>query len=155
MRPRSTESSLPWIGRHCVLTCGQSWPIMPSFYSSSSLSRPSSLSSWLSTSLHHLHRSDHQGSPLTLYCFYLTSGDTGYFVWGGGGGGVGGGGGGGDVVIGYSVFFFFFFFVVLVLVVCSIFSCSTYWLCFVFSISCSCRWCLGLVSVYFVSHFYD
>ena len=55
----------------------------------------------------------------------------------------GGGGGGGDVVIGYSVFFVLFI-VVLVLVVCSIFSCSAYWLCFVFSIACSCRWCLGL-----------
>ena len=56
------------------------------------------------------------------------------------------GGGGGDVVIGYSVFFCFFvlFIVVLVLVVYSIFSCSAYWLCFVFSIACSCRWCLGL-----------
>ena len=86
MRPRSTESSLPRIWRRCVLTCGQSWPIRPSFYSSSSLCRPSSASSWLPTSLHHLHRSDLQGSSFTLYCFHLTSADTGHFVWGGGGG---------------------------------------------------------------------
>ena len=93
MRPKRTESSLPRIWRHCVLTCGQSWPIRQSFFSSSSLCRPSSPSSWLSTSLHHLHRSDHQGSPLTLYCFYLASEDIGYFVWG-------------DAVIGYHVFVF-------------------------------------------------
>ena len=35
--------------------------------------------------------------------------------------------------------------VVLVLVVYSIFSCFAYLFCFVFSITCSCRWCLGLV----------
>ena len=34
---------------------------------------------------------------------------------------------------------------VLVLVVYSIFSCFAYLSCFVFSITCSCRWCLGLV----------
>ena len=111
MRPKSTESSLPRIWRRCVLTCRQSLPIRPSFFSSSSLCRPSSPSSWLSSSL---HRSDPQGSPLTLYCFYLTSEDTGYFVWGGGGGG----GGCGDRVPCFCVLFI----VVLVLVVCSIFS---------------------------------
>ena len=58
MKPRSTESSLPRIWRRCMLTCGQSLPIRSSFYSNSSLCRPSSPSSWLSTSLHHLHRSD-------------------------------------------------------------------------------------------------
>ena len=67
---------------------------------------------WLSSSLHHLHRSDLQGSPLTLYCFYLTSEDTGYFVWGGGGGGCG------DRVLCFCVLFI----VVLVLVVCCLFS---------------------------------
>ena len=66
MRPRSTESSLPRIWRRCVLTCGQSCPIRPSFFSSSSLCRPSSPSLWLSTSPHHLHRSDHQGVPYPL-----------------------------------------------------------------------------------------
>ena len=119
MRPKSTESSLPRIWRRCVLTCGRSWPIRPSFYSSNSLCRPSSPSSWRSTSLHHLHRSDLQGSPLPLYCFYLASEDTGYFVWE-----VRtldilfGRGGYGDRVLCFCVLFI----VVLVLVVCSIFS---------------------------------
>ena len=31
--------------------------------------------------------SDHQGSPPHLYCLFIASGDTGYFVWGGGGSG--------------------------------------------------------------------
>ena len=31
-----------------------------------------------------------RGVPFTLYCFFIASGDTGYFVWGGGGGGVSG-----------------------------------------------------------------
>ena len=113
MRPKSTESSSPRIWRRCVLTCRRSWPIRPSFYNSSSLCRPSSPSSWPSTSLH-LHRSDLQGSSLTLFCFYLASANTGYFVWGGGGGG----GGCGDRVPRFCVLFI----VVLVLVVCSIFS---------------------------------
>ena len=95
MRLRSTASSLHRIWRLCVLICGRSWPIRPSFFSSSSLCRHRSPSSWLSTSPHHHHRSDHQGSPLHLYCLFLASGDTGYFVWGGEGGGGGGGGGGG------------------------------------------------------------
>ena len=59
---------------------------------------------------HHLHRSDLQGSSLTLYCFPLTSADTGYFVWGGGGCG--------DRVLCFCVLFI----VVLVLVVCCLFS---------------------------------
>ena len=57
-------------------------------------------------------------------------------------------GGGGDILFGYSIFMFCyccFGFVVLVLVVYSIFNCFTNWVCFVFSIACSCRWCLGLV----------
>ena len=94
MRPRSTESLLHRIWRLCVLICGRSWPIRPSFFSSSSLCRHRSPSFWLSTSLHHHHRSDHQGSPLHLYYLFLASRDTGYFVWGGGGGG-------GGVVIGF------------------------------------------------------
>ena len=84
MRPRSTESSSHRIWRPSVLICGLSWPIRSSFFSSSSPCRPRSHSSWPSTSLHH-HRSDHQGSPLHLYCLFIASGDTGYFVWGGGG----------------------------------------------------------------------
>ena len=101
MRPRSTESSLHRIWRLCVLICGWSWPIRPSFFSSSSLCRHRSPSSWLSTDLHHHHRSDHQGSPLHLYCLFLANGETGYLF--------GGGGGGGGVVIG----FFFLFYLVM------------------------------------------
>ena len=105
MRPRSTESSLLRIWRRCVLTCRQFWPIRPSFSSSSDLCRPSSHSSWLSTSHHRLHRSDIQGSSLTLYVFILPVGTLDILF--------GGGGGGGDVVFGYSVFFFFFVFCLL------------------------------------------
>ena len=83
MRPRSTESSSHRIWRLYVLICGLSWPIRPSFFSSSSPCRPRSHSSWPSTSLHHHHRGDHQGSPLHLYYLFIASGDTGYFVWGG------------------------------------------------------------------------
>ena len=83
MRPKSTESLSHRIWRLYVLICGRSWPIRPSFFSSSSPCRHRSPSSWLSTSLHHHHRSDHQGSPLHLYCLFLASGDTGYFFWGG------------------------------------------------------------------------
>ena len=144
MRLRSTESLLLRIWRRCVLTCRQFWPIRPSSYSSSRLCRPSLLSSWRSTSHHHLHRSDIQGSSLTLYFFFLTSGDTGSFVWGG------------DILFeDYFLCFVYryFGFVVLVLVVYSIFSFFfAYWLCFVFSIAYSCRWCLGLVLVFFASH---
>ena len=61
----------------------------------------------------------------------------------------GGGGGGGGIFCLGTLFLCFvyccFGFVVLMLVVYSIFSCFTYWVCFVFSIACSCRWCLGLV----------
>ena len=64
MRPRSTESSLHRIWKLCVLIWGRSWPIRPSFFSSSSLCRLSSPSSWLFTSLHH-RRSDRHGSPFT------------------------------------------------------------------------------------------
>ena len=40
-----------------------------------------------------------RGVPFTLYCLFIASGDTGYFVWGGGGGGGGVVGGvGGDRV---------------------------------------------------------
>ena len=83
MRPMSTESSSHRIWRLYVLTCGLSWPIRPSFFSSSRPCRPRSHSSWPSTSLHHHHRTDHQGSPLHLYYLFLASADTGYFVWGG------------------------------------------------------------------------
>ena len=71
---QSTESSLLRIWRRCVLTCRQFWPIRPSSYSSSRLCRPSLLSSWRSTSHLHLHRSDVQGSPLTLSIFILPVG---------------------------------------------------------------------------------
>ena len=59
MRPRSTESSLHRIWRLCVLICRRSWPIRPSFFSSSSRCRHRSPCSWLSTIPHHHHRSDH------------------------------------------------------------------------------------------------
>ena len=45
----------------------------------------------------------------------------------------------------YVLFITVFGFFVLVLVVYSIFSCFAYLFCFVSSIACSCRWCLGLV----------
>ena len=65
-------------------------------------------------------------------------------------GGGGGGGGCGDRVPRFCVLFI----VVLVLVVCSIFSVFRILVVFFFCISC-CYWlCLGLVSVYFVSHLY-
>ena len=57
------------------------------------------------------------------------------------------------MVIGYHVFCVLFI-VVLVLVVFSIFCVFCILVCSVFSISCSYWWCLGLVSVYFVSHLY-
>ena len=54
-----------------------------------------------------------------------------------------GGGGGGGIFCSGTLFLCFvyrcFGFVVLVLVVYSIVSCFAYWLCFVFSIACSCR----------------
>ena len=88
MRPRSTESSLHRIWRLCVLICRRSWPIRPSFFSSSSRCRHRSPSSWLSTSPHHHHRSDHQWSPLHLYCLFLPVGTLDILFGGGGGGGV-------------------------------------------------------------------
>ena len=83
MRPRSTESSSHRTWRPSVRICVRCWPTRPPFCSSSSPYRPRSRSSWLSTSLLHHHRSDHQGSPLHLFCLVLARGDTGYFVWGG------------------------------------------------------------------------
>ena len=132
-RPRSTESSLLRIWRRCVLTCRQFWPIRPSSYSSSRLCRPSLLSSWRSTSHLHLHRSEVQGSSLTLYIFILPVGTLDIFL----------GGGGGGIFCSGTLFLGFvyrcFGFVVLISVVYSIFSCSAYLFCFVFSITCSCR----------------
>ena len=84
MRPRSIESSLLRTWRRCVRTCAQFWPIRPSFSSSSTLCRPSSRSSYLSTSHRHRHRSDLQGSTLTLHVFILPVG-TLDFLFGGGG----------------------------------------------------------------------
>ena len=86
MRPRSTESSSLRTWRPSVRICVRCWPTRPSFCSSSRHYRPRSRSSWPSTSLLYHHRSDHQGSPLHLFGFFLDSGDTGYFVGGGGGG---------------------------------------------------------------------
>ena len=86
MRPRSTESSSHRTWRPSVRICVRCWPTRPPFCSSSRPYRPRSRSSWPSTSILHHHRSDHQGSPLHLFCLFLARGDTGYFVWGGGGG---------------------------------------------------------------------
>ena len=88
MRPRSTESSSHRTWRPSVRICVRCWPTRPPFCSSSRPYRPRSRSSWPFTSLLHHHRSDHQGSPLHLFCLFLARGDTGYFAWGGGGGGV-------------------------------------------------------------------
>ena len=85
-RPRSIESSSHRIWRRFVLICVRCWPIRPLFFSSSSPCRPRLLSFSLSTSRHRHHRSDHQGSSLHLYCSFIASEDTGYFVWGGVGG---------------------------------------------------------------------
>ena len=95
MRPRSTESSLLRIWRRCVLTCRQFWPIRPSSSSSSRLCRPSLLSSWLSTSHHHLHHCDIQGSSLTLYVFVFLPVGTLDLSFGGG-----------DILFGDYVFMF-------------------------------------------------
>ena len=86
MRLRSTESSLLRTWRRCVLTCALFWPIRPSSFSSSRLCRPSSRSSYRSTSHRHRLRSDLQGSTLTFYIFILPVGHwifclgEGYFV---------------------------------------------------------------------------
>ena len=86
MRPRSTESSSRRIWRRFALICIRCWPTKPLFFSSSSPSRPSLLSSWHSTSRHRHHRSDPsitRGVLFTLYCSFVASGDTGYFcLWG-------------------------------------------------------------------------
>ena len=113
MRPNSTESSLLRIWRRCVLICRQFWPIRPSSSSSSRLCRPSLLSSWLSTSHHHLHRSDVQGSSLTLYIFILPVGTLDLLF-----------GGGGNILFGYSVFMFCL----------SLFLVSLFWVLVVYSI---------------------
>ena len=63
-RPRSTESSSHRIWRRFELMYVLCWPTRPLFFSSSSLSRLSLLSSLHSTSCHRHHRSDHQGSSL-------------------------------------------------------------------------------------------
>ena len=72
MRPRSIESSSHRIWRHYVLICVLCWPIRPPFFSSSSPCRPRSHNFSPSTSRHHHHRSDHQGSSfhplLFVYC---------------------------------------------------------------------------------------
>ena len=92
MRPRSTESSSHRIWRRFALMYVRCWPTRPLFFSSSSPSRLSLLSSSHSTIHHHrLHRSDPEitrGVLFTLSCFF-------YCQWGhwlfylGGGGGVG------------------------------------------------------------------
>ena len=72
-RPRSTESSSHRIWRRFALMCVLCWPTRPLFFSSSSHSRLSLLSSSHSTILHHhRHRSDPEitrGVLFTLYYF--------------------------------------------------------------------------------------
>ena len=90
-RPRSTESSSRRTWRRFTLICVRCWPTKPLFFSSSSPSRPSLLRFSLSTSRHRHHRSDPsipRGVIFTLYCYFIASEDTGYFLFGGGGGGV-------------------------------------------------------------------
>ena len=87
-RPRSTESSSHRIWRRFGLMCVRCWPTRPLFFSSNSPSRLSLLSS--SPSIirhrHRHHRSDPaitRGVLFTLFCSFITSGDTGYFCLGG------------------------------------------------------------------------
>ena len=125
MRPRSTASSSLRIWRRCAPICGLFWPIRSPF-------RPSLLSSWRSTSHLRLHRSDVQGSSLTLSVFILPVGTLDFLL-----------GGGGGIFCSSTLFLCFvyrsFSSVILVLVVYSIVSCFAYWLCVVFSITCSDR----------------
>ena len=93
MRPTSTDSSSHRIWRCFELMCVQCWPTRPLFFSNSSPSRLSLLSSWHSIirHRHRHHRSDPaitRGVLFTLSCSFITSGDTGIFCLGGGGGGV-------------------------------------------------------------------
>ena len=141
MRLRSTESLLLRIWRCCVLSCRQFWPIRPSSYSSSRLCRPSLLSSWRSTNHHHLHRSDLQGSTLTLHVLILPVGTLTILF-----GGVGCSG----TLFVFLCFVYYCFSLSSMLF--SLFIYSAYWSCFVFSIACSGRWCLGLILVHFASH---
>ena len=86
MRPRSTESSSQRIWRRFALICIRCWPTRPLFFNSSSPSRHSLLSFWLSTSSHRHYRSDPsitRGVLFTLYCSFVASGDPGYFCLGG------------------------------------------------------------------------
>ena len=87
-RPRSTESSSHRIWRRFALMCVRYWPIRPLFFSSSSPSRLSMLSSSHSIIRHrHRHRrSDSaitRGVLFTLSCSFIASGDTGIFLFGG------------------------------------------------------------------------
>ena len=91
-RPRSTESSSHRTWRRFALICLRCWPTRPLFFSSSSPFRHSLFRFSLSTSRHHHHRSDPsitRGVIFTLYCYFLSSEDTGYFCFRGGGGGGG------------------------------------------------------------------
>ena len=87
-RPRSTESSSHRIWRRFALMCIRCWPTRPLFFSSSSTSRLSLLSS-LHSIIRHRHR-HHCSDPaitrgvlFTLSCSFIASGDTGYFCLGG------------------------------------------------------------------------
>ena len=87
MRPRSIESSSHRIWRRFALMCVRCWPTRPLFFSSSCPSRLSLLSSLHSIIRHRHchHRSDPaitRGVLFTLYCSFITSGDTGIFCLG-------------------------------------------------------------------------
>ena len=88
-RPRSTEFSSHRIWRRFALMCARCWPTRPLFFSCSSPSRLSLLSSSHSI-IHHRHR-HHRSDPaitrgvlFTLSCPFIASGDTGIFCLGGG-----------------------------------------------------------------------
>ena len=87
-RPRSTESSSHKIWRRFALMCVRCWPTRPLFFSSSSPSRLSLLSSShpITHHCHRHHRSDPaitRGVLLTLSYSFIASGDTGIFCFGG------------------------------------------------------------------------
>ena len=89
-RPRSTESSSHRIWRRFALMCVRCWPTRPLFFSSSSPSRLSLLSS-LHSIIRHRHRHHRSDPTITrgvlfpLSCSFIASGDTRYFYLGGGG----------------------------------------------------------------------
>ena len=85
-RPRSTESSSHRIWRPYVLICVLCWPIRQLYFSSGSPSGPDRTASRLPPIATTTTAVITRGVPFTLYCSFIASEDTGYFVWGGEGG---------------------------------------------------------------------